>query len=350
MILFRALVVRWIARHRLRSALAVAAVALGVAAFLATAAVGSSVERTATAAVTAISGGADLGIEADAAGVPAAWSAEVREVGGVAAAAPVVLGWVNVHGATRGRALLVGADLAAETRMRRGSLAAASAADVDALPLATGTGAVLTRPLAEELGVARGGEFAVPGPTGPLTLRVAGVVEPRGGVAAAGGRVVVVALPLAQRVLGRGVAADRIDVDLMPGADRDAVARAIVARIGDRAPPRLYVGTPRPVDPTVSDVLGVVTVALRIGAVVALMIGVFLVHHTISVGVAERRRDIGMLRALGATRAQVRRVFAGEAVVLGLVGAALGVGLALLLAAGALRGFAGSISTAYFAS
>lgn len=349
MILFRALVLRWIARHRLRSALAVAAVALGVAAFLATAAVGSSVERTATAAVSAISGGSDLGVESDAGGVPAAWAAEVREVPGVAAAAPVVLGWVNVHGTKRGRALLVGADIAAETKMRRASLAAASEADVDALALATGTGAALTRPLAEELGVARGGALTVPGPKGPLTLRVAGVVEPRGGVAAAGGRVIVAALPLAQRLLGRGAAADRIDVDLAPGADRDVVARAIVARIGDRAPPRLYVGAPRPADPAVADVLGVVSVALRIGAAVALMIGVFLVHHTVSVGVAERRRDVGMLRALGATRAQVRRVFAGEAVVLGAVGASIGVGLALLLAAGALRGFAGAISTAYFA-
>jgi putative ABC transport system permease protein len=350
MILFRALVVRWIARHRIRSALAVAAVALGVAAFLATAAVGSSVERTATAAVAAISGGSDLGIEADTAGVPASWASEVREVPGVAAASPVLLGWVNVAGATKGRPLLVGADLAAETRMRRSSLAAASAAGVDALALATGAGAVLTRPLAEELGLARGGAFVVPGPSGPVTLRVAGVVEPTGGVAAAGGRAIVATLPLAQRLLGRGAAADRIDVDLVPGADRDAVARAIVARIGDRAPPRLYVGAPRPVDPTVSDVLGVVTVALRIGAAVALMIGVFLIHHTVSVGVAERRRDVGMLRALGATRSQVRRVFAGEAIVLGALGASIGVGLALLLAAGALRSFAGSISTAYFAS
>jgi putative ABC transport system permease protein len=348
MILFRALVLRWIARHRLRSALAVSAVALGVAAFLATAAVGSSIERTATAAVAAISGGSDLGVEADAAGVPASWAAEIREVPGVAAAAPVVLRWVNVRGTQRGRALLVGADLAAESRMRRRSLATAPAG-VDALAFATGTGAVLTRPLADELGVARGGAFTTPGPSGPVTLRVAGVVEPAGGLAAAGGRVVVAALPLAQRLAGRGGAADRIDVDLAPGADREAVARAIVARLGDRAPPRLYVGAPQPVDPTVGDVLGVVTVALRIGAAVALLIGVFLVHHTVSVGVAERRRDVGMLRALGATRAQVRRVFAGEAVVIGAVGAALGVGLATILAAGALRGFAGAISNAYFA-
>lgn len=351
-VLFRALVVRWILRHRLRSALAVVAVALGVAAFLATAAVGNSVERTATAAVTAISGGADLGVEADVAGVPAAWAKDILEVPGVAGAAPVVLGWVNVRGATKGRALLVGVDPLAESAMRRTAVVkeAAALSGTGAMSLAMGTGALLSRRLAAEIGAKDGGSFTVPGPSGHVTLAVAGVVDPKGAMSAAADRVIVAALPLAQRLLGRGTAADRIDVDLAPGADRDVVSRAIVARIGDRAPPRLYVGAPRPVDPTVGDVLGVVTVALRIGAVVALMIGMFLIHHTVSVGVAERRRDVGVLRALGATRSQVMRVFAGEAVLLGLVGSTLGVGLALVLAAGALRGFAGSISTAYFAS
>ena len=95
--------------------------------------------------------------------------------------------------------------------------------------------------------------------------------------------------------------------------------------------------------------LSTVNLALRIGAAVALLVGMFLIHHTVCVGVAERRREIGVLRALGATRGQVRRVFAGEAVLLGLVGSAIGVGLGFALAAGALRGFAGSITSAYFA-
>jgi putative ABC transport system permease protein len=348
-ILFRALVVRWVARRRLRSALAVASVALGVAAFLASAAVTDSIERTATAAVVAVSGGADLGVEADAGGVPAAWAKELRDVPGVAGAAPVVIGWAGVRGATRGRALLVGVDPPAERGLRRYA-DAGGVTPSNPLAFLAGTGALVTRPLADELGVGDGASIAVPGPSGPVTLLVAGVFEPRGPERALGGRVVVVSLAAAQRLLGRGAAADRIDVALAPGAGAADVARRIVERIGDRVPPRLYVGPPRPADHAATDVLASVNVALRIGAAVALLIGMFLIHHTVSVGVAERRRDVGVLRALGATRGQVRRVFAGEALLLGLAGSALGVGLGLALAAGALKGFAGSISNAYFSA
>ena len=47
------------------------------------------------------------------------------------------------------------------------------------------------------------------------------------------------------------------------------------------------------------------------------VVGLFLVFNALSVTVAERRHEIGILLALGATRDQVRRLFAGEAVVLG---------------------------------
>jgi len=348
-VLFRALVLRWIERRRLRSALAVAAVALGTAAFLASAAVGDSIERTAVAAVAAVSGGADLGVDADAAGVPSTWAAEIRAAPGVAGAAPVVIGWTSVRGATRGRALLVGVDPAAEIALHR-------YAETDGvkpsnpLAFAAGAGAIVTRPLADEIGVADGGRFDVLGPSGPAPLVVAGTFDPRGPERALGGRVIVVTLAAAQRLLGRADVADRIDVRLAGGADADDVARRIESLVAGRAPPGLRVGPPRPVDPTSADVLSSINVALRIGAVVALLIGMFLIHHTVAVGVAERRRDVGLLRALGATRSQVRRVFAGEAALLGLVGSSLGVGLGFLLAAGALKGFAGSISSAYFSS
>jgi putative ABC transport system permease protein len=64
----------------------------------------------------------------------------------------------------------------------------------------------------------------------------------------------------------------------------------------------------------------------------ALVVGMFLVYMVLSVSVVERRREIGILRSLGATRFQVRALFAGEAALLGLVGAAIGVPLGLGLA------------------
>jgi putative ABC transport system permease protein len=58
----------------------------------------------------------------------------------------------------------------------------------------------------------------------------------------------------------------------------------------------------------------------------------FLVYNALSVSVAERRHDIGILRSIGATRFQVARLFAGEAMLLGAVGAILGIPLGTFLA------------------
>src|SRR5262249_19691077 len=64
----------------------------------------------------------------------------------------------------------------------------------------------------------------------------------------------------------------------------------------------------------------------------ALVVGLFLVYNVLAVCVAERRHEIGLLRALGATQRQVQQLFSGEAMLLGLAGSALGIPLGLVLA------------------
>ena len=61
-----------------------------------------------------------------------------------------------------------------------------------------------------------------------------------------------------------------------------------------------------------------------LGGVGALVVGLFLVYNALSVTVTERRHDIGVLRSMGATRGQVAGLFAVEAALLGLAGAARG--------------------------
>jgi hypothetical protein len=58
------------------------------------------------------------------------------------------------------------------------------------------------------------------------------------------------------------------------------------------------------------------------------------IAHNFFMQVTERRRELGLLRALGATKRDVRMVVLGEAALIGLIGGLLGVGLALLMAKG----------------
>lgn len=66
---------------------------------------------------------------------------------------------------------------------------------------------------------------------------------------------------------------------------------------------------------------------------VAVVVGMITIANTFSITLAQRRRQIGLLRAVGAAGSQVRRRFLAEALVLGLVGSLLGLALGVGLAA-----------------
>lgn len=82
------------------------------------------------------------------------------------------------------------------------------------------------------------------------------------------------------------------------------------------------------------EALTFITTFLLIFAVIALVVGSFLIVNTFSILVAQRSRELALLRALGASRRQVRRMVLLEATVLGLVGSTIGLGLGVLLFAG----------------
>ncbi len=76
---------------------------------------------------------------------------------------------------------------------------------------------------------------------------------------------------------------------------------------------------------------------LWVFAAIAMVVGMITIANTFAITVAQRRRQIGLLRAVGASGAQVRRRFFGEAVILGalgsLLGLVLGTGLAVAVTA-----------------
>jgi putative ABC transport system permease protein len=65
---------------------------------------------------------------------------------------------------------------------------------------------------------------------------------------------------------------------------------------------------------------------------IAVLVGSMIISNIFGIVVAQRRRQIGLLRAIGATRSQVRRALLLEAVAVGAFGAALGLGLGIVIA------------------
>jgi putative ABC transport system permease protein len=127
----------------------------------------------------------------------------------------------------------------------------------------------------------------------------------------------------------------RLDLFLNPGANAEEFLETVQKIVGNRAKVR----TPEQQRKATEDVIGGIQISFSLCAVGAMIVGLFLVYNSLSVSVAERRHDIGILRSLGATQYQITRLFTMEAMTLGLIGGAIGIPLGKLLAEWAIGQF-----------
>jgi putative ABC transport system permease protein len=81
-------------------------------------------------------------------------------------------------------------------------------------------------------------------------------------------------------------------------------------------------------------IIGIFSTFLLVFALIALFVGSFIIYNTFSIIVAQRTRELALLRALGASRGQVLRSIVLEAFFVGLIASIVGVGCGVLLAIG----------------
>jgi len=89
---------------------------------------------------------------------------------------------------------------------------------------------------------------------------------------------------------------------------------------------------------------------LRLLSYIALVVGAFLIYNTMSLSVVRRRAEIGVVRAIGASRAAVLSAFVGEAAFFGLAGAIIGLPLGRLMAIGAVKLMSATVESLYVSS
>jgi len=89
---------------------------------------------------------------------------------------------------------------------------------------------------------------------------------------------------------------------------------------------------------------------LRLLSYISLVVGAFLIYNTISISVVRRRAEIGIVRALGASRGVILTAFVGEAACFGFAGALLGLPLGRFMATGAVRLMSATVESLYVSS
>lgn len=193
---------------------------------------------------------------------------------------------------------------------------------------------VLDARTASKAGFAVGDDVDVVFEDGRRTFRMVGIVGFGETDSILGATMAGFDLPTAQTVLGKTGLVDEVDVRAVSGVSatdlRERVAAVLPAGV------RAQTGEQVAADSTeaVRDAMGVFTTVLLVFAGVSLLVGSFVIWNTFNVLVAQRRREVGLLRAVGATRRQVLAGVLVEAGVVGLASSAVGLGAGVALATG----------------
>ncbi len=179
----------------------------------------------------------------------------------------------------------------------------------------------------------------------PHEFTVQGVLRARPGEI--GEKNVIVAdIGLAQHVTGKTGKLDSIDVTVPPGRSLEYWLQLLAAK----APPSVSIEAQGARTDENRKMLAAFRWNLHVLSYIALIVGAFLIYNTISISVVRRRSEIGVVRALGATRSMVIRAFLGEAVCFGLAGSVLGIVIGRVMADGALRLVGNTVQSLYVSS
>jgi putative ABC transport system permease protein len=182
-----------------------------------------------------------------------------------------------------------------------------------------------------------------------LPFVVRGILKNEGPARVLDGNFILMDIAAAQLAFDRLGRVDRIDVLLYPGPEGADVHHSLDA-IAKRLPPGLTAQRPSRRGDQVETMLAAFHTNLTALSWIALIVGLFLVYNTVTISVVARRQEIGTLRALGVTRNRVLLLFLGEAAALAVLGIAIGLGLARLLADAAVTLTASTVSTLYIAA
>ena len=304
-----------------RALLSIAGVALGVLASVAIGTANVHVLRSFEQAVTTVAGPATLEIVGRDLGVDESVITAVRAVEGVVSAAPVIEEAVMVvQGEQRGRSLqILGLDLLAEVGTRGFEISQADP-EVALEALLAPDALYLGRQVAADWNLGVGSIVEVTAGRRLVRLRVVGLIHNEAARSSLWDRHAIMDIAAAQLLFQSIGRLDRIELVTTPGRPLGDIAASVRAVL----PPNLVVQRPAQRTKQVENMVRAFQLNLTVLSWVGLLVGMFLIYNTMAFAVAQRRREIGIYRALGMTERRVVGLFLVEAGLLGLLGGLLG--------------------------
>jgi putative ABC transport system permease protein len=168
----------------------------------------------------------------------------------------------------------------------------------------------------------------------PRQMVVTGIVRFGSSDSPGGASVALFTQSAAQTLVAQPGKFDSVSLVAKPGVSQQRLVRNLQAAL----PTGIEAITGRQItkeaQTQIGKMMGMFTTFMLVFAVVALLVGSFMIFNAFSITVAQRTRENGLLRALGATRRQVLSSVLLEALAVGLVSSLVGLGLGVAVAAG----------------
>jgi putative ABC transport system permease protein len=318
--------------HRLRVAMTTLGIALGVAVFFAIRTANATLLDSLTMTVERLAGKSTLEISAGETGFPEATLDTVRATPGVKLAEPVIEVIANTAFQDEGSLLILGVDTTGDQQLREYEFDRSQTQIADPLTyLAQPNSILVSRIFADRHGLKIGDHFPAFSAHGKMDFVVEGVFKPTGLGEVFGGNIAVMDVYSAQVVFGRGHNFDRIDLMNAPSVSVDDLQKRLQARL----PAGIEVARPETKGQSLENAVTAMRVGMMITSFIALLVGVYIIFNSFTIAVNQRWKEIGILRAVGVERRNINAMFLIEALVMGVVGSALGIGAGYYLAMGA---------------
>ena len=345
MMLLRLISWSYVRKHVLRTLLTTAGIVLGVAVFVGMHTANESVLFAFSHTVDRIAGKTELQVTAGEAGFPEEILEQVQDASTVRVAVPVIEAVVDTKLRGQGNLLVLGIDMTGDRSLRDYDLESGDEAVIDdpLVFLAQPDSIIVSKEFAERNRLAVGQTLALGTVEDDRRFTIRGVMKSSGLTSAFGGSLAIMDIYAAQKMFGRGRSFDRIDLAVKEGHTIREAEDELRKRLG----PGLQVEPPSGRGQQFEAMLAAYSMMVNITSAFALFIGMFIIYNAFSIAVTQRRSEIGILRALGATRRQIRALFLGESVVMGVLGSLVGLAFGLLIAQGIAASIGGLITDVY---
>ncbi len=201
---------------------------------------------------------------------------------------------------------------------------------------------VLTEPLAREIGTVSGARVTLDHSRNRAEFRVAGVLLPEGLALVEGGRVALTDIATFQEFTGLFGLLDRIDIRF-----NAKTTPQDIEDLAGKLPEELELRPPSAARDSGSAMIRAYQLNLSVLSFASLFVGMFLVYSLVALNAAARRRELAILRALGASPRLLFNLFLAEGALFGLCGWLLAIPLGALLVKYLLHSVSQTISTLF---